>query len=407
MNAHPKATGFHKFHADPNINYQLNRFLISGRETLFAAIGSKVEDFDDWRLEFLSRAYDREADGDFREAAWLYRAAEFFLRPDAPDRRLAYEKFIELFYRVEPELASCRLSIPYGTGTLRALRLKPPGASRGAILIHAGYDAYIEEFVSVARAFCRENFDVVMFDGPGQGSTLMQEGIPMTPQWELPVAAVLDHLRIIDATLIGISLGGCLALRAAAFEPRVKRVIAFDVMLDFFECVTSRRGRLTGAVLSGLMRLRARFAINALARLLIRYDLYSRWGIEQGMHVFGCSTPADYFRLLTSYETRSISSRVTQDVFVMAGAEDHFVPLHQFHEQVGLLSNARSVTGRIFTREEHAQSHCQIGNLELATAEMIHWLDLCGSAGRTHVGGPRPTTSFRGVGIRDAWTRTL
>jgi hypothetical protein len=38
-------------------------------------------------------------------------------------------------------------------------------------------------------------------------------------------------------TLVGISLGGCLAIRAAAFEPRVRGVVAFDVLSDFFECM--------------------------------------------------------------------------------------------------------------------------------------------------------------------------
>ena len=60
----------------------------------------------------------------------------------------------------------------------------------------------------------------------------------------------------------------------------------------------------------------------------------------------------------------------------MAGSEDHFVPVQQFHERLRLLRNARSVTGRLFTRAESAQSHCQIGNLELAIAEKVSWLSL-------------------------------
>ena len=93
------------------------------------------------------------------------------------------------------------------------------GATRGEVVIHAGYDAYIEEFVGLAQAFRAAGFDVVMFDGPGQGSTLMREGIPMTPDWAAPVGAALDRFAIDDATLIGISLGGCLAVRAAASNP--------------------------------------------------------------------------------------------------------------------------------------------------------------------------------------------
>ena len=34
-------------------------------------------------------------------------------------------------------------------------------------------------------------------------------------------------------SLMGCSLGGCLALRAAAGEPRIRRVICDDILTDF------------------------------------------------------------------------------------------------------------------------------------------------------------------------------
>jgi len=34
------------------------------------------------------------------------------------------------------------------------------------------------------------------------------------------------------------------------------------------------------------------------------------------------------------YETASISSRLTQDVLLMAGAEDHYIPAHQLPDQI-------------------------------------------------------------------------
>jgi len=37
--------------------------------------------------------------------------------------------------------------------------------------------------------------------------------------------------------------------------------------------------------------------------------------------------------------------------------------------------NARSVTGRIFTSEEHAQNHCQIGNIKLALDVILEWIE--------------------------------
>ena len=62
----------------------------------------------------------------------------------------------------------------------------------------------------------------------------------MTPDWHRPVGAILDRLSMSDVTLVGISLGGCLAIRAAAYEPRVTRVVAFDALTDFLETACSR-----------------------------------------------------------------------------------------------------------------------------------------------------------------------
>ena len=88
----------------------------------------------------------------------------------------------------------------------------------------------------------------------------------------------------------------------------------------------------------------------------------------------GCKTPYEFFLKLREYNGYAVSGRVAGDVLIMAGAEDHFVPLAQFFEQLKLLTSARSVTGRIFTSKEQAQSHCQIGNLGLAAAHMLGWI---------------------------------
>jgi pimeloyl-ACP methyl ester carboxylesterase len=48
--------------------------------------------------------------------------------------------------------------------------------------------------------------------------------------------AVLDHFGLDGVTIVGISLGGGLAIRAAAHEPRVARVIADDILTDFLAC---------------------------------------------------------------------------------------------------------------------------------------------------------------------------
>jgi hypothetical protein len=115
--------------------------------------------------------------------------------------------------------------------------------------------------------------------------------------------------------------------------------------------------------------------LNMLARSLMKRDLYSRWGIQQGMHVTGAASPSEYFFKLKAYNNREVSQRVTQDTLIMAGAEDHFVPVKQFFDQLPLLINARSVTAQIFTQVDQAQSHWQVGNQALALAQIISWVD--------------------------------
>src|SRR5438128_3466741 len=110
-----------------------------------------------------------------------------------------------------------------------------PAQPKGTIVLFGGFDSYIEELFAT-QCFLRDaGFDVVAFDGPGQGASLEDAHLPLTHAWEKPVKAILDYFQLDDVTLIGYSLGGCLAIRAAASEQRVRRVIADDILTDFFE----------------------------------------------------------------------------------------------------------------------------------------------------------------------------
>lgn len=65
----------------------------------------------------------------------------------------------------------------------------------------------------------------------------------------------------------------------------------------------------------------------------------------------------------------------------MAGTRDHLVPFQILADQLLTLAAARSLTARAFTEAEHAQNHCQVGNIGLAIGVILTWLDATG--GRT------------------------
>jgi pimeloyl-ACP methyl ester carboxylesterase len=232
-----------------------------------------------------------------------------------------------------------------------------------------------EELFDWAMVFAEGGYDVVLFEGPGQGAALREHGLVMRPDWERPVAAVLDHFAIERATILGISLGGYLAPRAAAFEPRIERVVVCDVLDDFFECFTARAGEPVARALNELLAAGARVETNALLEPAMRESPATGWAIRHGMRVAGAADAYEFLLWLREMNTAPFSDRVTQDVLLLAGTEDHIVPIHQLWRQSQNLRRARSLTTRVFTAAEQAHNHCQIGNVGLALDFVRSWLD--------------------------------
>ena len=200
-----------------------------------------------------------------------------------------------------------------------------------------------------------------MFDGPGQG-TALDAGMPMTPDWHLPVAAVLDYFKLSDITLMGFSLGGALVIRATAREPRVSRAIAWAIMTDLFESATRGFGAVALDTIAANSGRIPDAVVNAAVEEAASTDLLTQWGFSQGKRVTGTATPADVLRAWHEYTTADLAPLVTKDILLMAGTKDHYAPLHMLGDQVLTLTAAPSVSARVFTEAEHAQNHCQVGN---------------------------------------------
>lgn len=43
---------------------------------------------------------------------------------------------------------------------------------------------------------------------------------------------------------------------------------------------------------------------------MMKRDMYSQWGIAQGMHVMGCKTPYEFFFKLKEYNGYAVSGNV-------------------------------------------------------------------------------------------------
>jgi len=129
-------------------------------------------------------------------------------------------------------------------------------------------------------------------------------------------------------------------------------------------------------VLRVLLALRAKGIVNAVARRAIARKPVAAWGLQQGMHVTGTLDGLRLLRSTTRFSTRRVSQLVTADVLLLAGADDHYVPLKQLRRQAANLIRARSVTTRTFTAAEQASNHCQVGNIGAAVRVIQGWLAL-------------------------------
>jgi pimeloyl-ACP methyl ester carboxylesterase len=375
--------GYHHFHPDVSINFQCNRWVQWIGSSAIDEVAEMAEHANTYPevidgflgLAERARVADRAVAG-----AYYDRAAEFFMTaadPRRPAARVRFLKAMRTAYGVTPDF------IPFGSGSMLAYDLRPDRQIGAPIVMFGGFDSYVEEFLPMIAGMVDAGRRIVVFEGPGQGSALEDFGLTMISEWEQPVGAVLDHYGLDDVAAVGISLGGGLVIRAAAFEPRISQVVAFDILDDFFETIARQIGRGVRIPLRALLAVRARRIINAIADWAVARKPVSQWGLQQGMHVTGTATPYDFLRSTTAMDTRKTSHRVGADVLLLAGAEDHYVPLRQLARQAGTLSNARSVTTRVFTAAEQASNHCQLGNIGAAARLMTAWLDLTASPPQT------------------------
>jgi pimeloyl-ACP methyl ester carboxylesterase len=269
--------GLHPLHQDVSMNFQMNRWFSwvgePGMLDEMRSVAPRITNYVDLKREFLALAENAKREGHVLRAGFYFRAADFFMRTDDPDRRNARGQFLSAMRSIYGLDQLGRHEVRYAAegvaGFLPAYRFTP-SRSMGTIVFFGGFDSYIEELTSAFFYLRDAGYEVIAFEGPGQGGALNDAGLHMTAAWHRPVKAVLDHFKLDHVTLAGLSMGGCLVMRAAAFEPRVDRVVAYDVYPDALDTTLRQVNTVQRVLLKILLKLRAARAVNAVARRAAR-----------------------------------------------------------------------------------------------------------------------------------------
>ena len=364
--------GYYPFHKNKFFNYQLNRWYALGYACKkdLEEIGSEIKSFDDYVKAFRSAAEKAKAENRLKHAATYLRAAEFLLPPTDSTKQKTYLEFIELFDRAHEIEPYERHDIPYEGTLLTAMKL--PSKTRevkGTLVGIPGFDALIEEFFSIWDFFTQHGYEVIAFEGPGQGGSLRVHGVPFDHDYEKAYKAVLDYFNLTRVTAVGISMGGYWVIRAAALEKRIVRVIAMPPVYDWLE--------LTHPVNRGIARwmLRHRRITNFLVRLKMRVPVLKH-AVQHAQFIQDKHQPYDAVRWMMGMNKEHLLSHlVNQDVLLLGGENDAFQPPRLVDKQKRALIHARTIRERIFLKSESADQHCQIGNVSLALQTMLDWLD--------------------------------
>lgn len=154
---------------------------------------------------------------------------------DYPEQRLEASRRAQASYRKAAKLWAGvieHVSIP-GPSDLQVpgvLRKPDHQSCPPVVILIPGLDSVKEELHRYGDDFLTRGMAVLAIDGPGQGE-LEDAGVPMWPNYEEIVSAVVDYIETrgdLDTTrvgVMGVSVGGYYAARAAACEPRIRATI--------------------------------------------------------------------------------------------------------------------------------------------------------------------------------------
>ncbi|WP_237982505.1 alpha/beta fold hydrolase [Bacillus thuringiensis] len=325
-------------------NLQINRFLNDFYQederanSDLKGIIPRLTDIESWYETWLEYAIKREEQYHYDLASVYYQAAEFYLTPSDPNKNRMYQKYRETFYKGFSDFDYEPYQVPYENSLLPAVKLIEPGANK-TLLVFGGYDSYMEEMVKMMNFIRGIDYNIIVFDGPGQGSAL-KSGLKFIHNWEKPVAAIIDYFKLNRVSIMGASWGGYLAMRAAAFEKRIDKVIAFNIFY------------------SGLDALKIRMPDDVWNRLTT---------------LLTANKAADVNAMIENMMA-GISQFINQDVLLLAGEDDQYVPISRLPQIQHELCNAASITTKVFTKETGGEQHCQAGHRDLAFNEMKNFL---------------------------------
>ncbi|RBY97643.1 alpha/beta hydrolase [Blastococcus sp. TF02-8] len=320
--------------------------------------------------QLVAQAEDAEKAGHVRTAGQLYfRAsnylsqAERMLAHSNPDRVPTYRRMLEIAQKAfdthSPRVS--RLTVPYEGTTLPAYFSQAPGnGPRPVVVLVNGLDSTKEHMYSSGHweELAARGISCLMLDQPGTGESLRLQGLTARIDAEVWAGAAVDYLETrddVDTSRIGIvgwSLGGYYAPRAAAFEKRFALCVAWGANHDWGS-VQRRRKEREGE------------------RPVPHYWSHVLWVWGQPGDEHHLDTFLDF---ADGIHLNGVVEQITVPFLIAHGANDRQIPLEMAHRSYDQAVNSPKRELRVFTPEEGATEHIGLDHLPHVSVFVADWV---------------------------------
>ena len=318
--------------------------------------------------QLVDQAEDADAAGHTRTAGQLYfRAtnylcnAERMLANSDPNRIPTYRRVLELaqkaFDRHSPRVN--RVAIPYGDTTLPAYFSAAPVTDHDpapVIVLVNGLDSTKEHMYTSNHwaELADRGISCLMLDQPGTGEAIRLQGLTARIDAETWAGAAVDYLLTrddVDAPRIGIvgwSLGGYFAPRAAAFEKRFALVAAWGANHNW-GAVQRRRLEREGE------------------RPVPHYWEHVLW-------VWGHTDLDTFIEFADDIHLDGVVEQITVPFLITHGANDRQIPLEYAQRSHDQAVNSPKRQLRVFTPAEGATEHIGLDHLPYMSSYIADWV---------------------------------